>query len=150
MSDFDRLKSLQELEGVDWGEPEHQSYVVTNAHRLLRLPLREFTVEDLRFMIGQQVGLSYLIPIALDHLLADPLIEGKSFPGDLLVAVLKADARFWMTVPQSQETAARIVHRALSLLPNLEESEQRIAEKELNEAQDIFQRAAYFARHGRS
>ena len=71
MSEFDRSKTLQELEGEDWAEPEYESHLVTNAHRLHRVPLREFTVEDLRFMIGQQFGLPYLIPIALEHLPAN-------------------------------------------------------------------------------
>ena len=45
-------KSLQELEAKDWGEQAYDSYLVTTIHRLRRVPLREFSVEDLRIMIG--------------------------------------------------------------------------------------------------
>src|ERR1041385_6131094 len=121
MSDFDRSKTLQELEGEDWGEPEFQSHVVTNAHRLRRVPLREFTVEDLRFMIGQQFGLRYLIPIALEHLRADPFVSGDCYEGDLLAAVLRADSRFWLASPEMRAEASRVAQQALSLLPSLDE-----------------------------
>ncbi len=55
-------KSLQELEHSDWGEPTYDSHLVTTIHRLRRVPLRQYTVEDLRIMIGQNIGLQYLIP----------------------------------------------------------------------------------------
>lgn len=45
-------QTLTRLEGNDWGKPNYTSYVVINTHRLRNKPLREFTVEDLRFMIG--------------------------------------------------------------------------------------------------
>ena len=150
MSEFDRSKTLQELEGEDWGEPEFESHVVANAHRLHRIPLCEFTVEDLRFMIGQQCGLRYLIPIALERLHVDPLIEGECYPGDLLSAVLRADSRFWVASPELRAGASRVAERALSLLSTLDETEREIAEEAVREAHDIFQRAEYFARHGRA
>jgi hypothetical protein len=36
---FDRNKSLQQLEGEDWGEPTYDSHLVTGCHRLHRVPL---------------------------------------------------------------------------------------------------------------
>src|SRR5262245_24649584 len=65
-------QTLTQLEGDDWGEPTYPSYVVTNSHRLRHKPLREFTAEDLRFILGQQTGLPVLMPMALDVLEADP------------------------------------------------------------------------------
>ena len=65
---LDRSKSLQQLDGEDWGEPTFDSHLVTECHRLHRVLLRDFTVEDLRITIGQQIGLDYLIPLALERL----------------------------------------------------------------------------------
>lgn len=62
---FDRSKTLQELEQSDWGEPEFDSHLVTTCHRLRRVPLDQFTVEDLRIMIGQNIGLPFLVPMAV-------------------------------------------------------------------------------------
>lgn len=63
------------------------------------VPIGEFTVEDLRLMIGQQEGLLFLIPLALERLASDPLIQGNFYPGDLLCVVLKVGADFWMRHP---------------------------------------------------
>ena len=52
-------KSLQELEQSDWGEGKYGSYLVTTIHRLRRIPLGQFGIEDLRIMIGQNIGLQY-------------------------------------------------------------------------------------------
>ena len=100
---FDRAKSLEEIEQHDWGEPSLDSYLVTTCHRLHRKPLREFTVEDLRIMIGQSFSLPILIPLAVERLEAEPLAEGCFFSGDLLSAVLNADDSFWRAHPDSLE-----------------------------------------------
>ena len=150
MIDFDSSKSLQELEAEAWPEPEFQSGVVTNAHRLHRLALREFTVEDLRFMIVQQHGLQYLIPIALEHLRRDPLIEGDLYPGDLLAAVLRADSRVWIADPALRTAVGNLAQHALSLVPNLDELDRRTTQNSLIDAHTIFERAEYFAQHGRA
>src|SRR6266436_2786608 len=99
MSDFDPSKSLQELEGKDWGEPTYDSHLVTECHRLRRIPLREFTGENLRIMIGQQIGLPHLIPLALELLRKDSFTAGDLYGGDLLAAVLRADSHFWVASP---------------------------------------------------
>jgi hypothetical protein len=150
MSDLDRSKSLQQLEGEDWGEPTYDSHLVTECHRLRRVPLHEFTVEDLRIMIGQQIGLRYLIPVALEHLRTDPFAEGDCYLGDLLASVLRADSRFWVASPQLRAEAAQVAQRALSLLPILEDTDRQTAQDALADAHDIFQRAEYFAKHGRA
>ena len=62
-------------------------------------PLKDFTVEDLRIMIGQQIALNRLVPLALDRLQRDPLVEGDYYPGDLLASVLRADAAVWEWSP---------------------------------------------------
>src|SRR3954462_2045905 len=93
-------QSLEELEHADWGEPKYDSYLVTTIHRLRRVPLRQFSVEDLRIMIGQNIGLQYLVPLAIEHLRRDPLAQGDFYPGDLLKMVLTADAMFWQNHPE--------------------------------------------------
>jgi hypothetical protein len=62
-------------------------------------PLRDFTVEDLRIMIGQQIALNRLVPLALDRLRIDLLSEGDGYPVDLLASVLRADATVWEWSP---------------------------------------------------
>ena len=46
-------------------------------------------------MIGQKIGLRFLIPLAIEHLRVDPLVEGLFYRGDLLQSVLKDPGDFW-------------------------------------------------------
>ncbi|MEO8588541.1 MAG: contact-dependent growth inhibition system immunity protein [Flavobacteriales bacterium] len=90
-------RSLQELEGADWGTPKDDSSLITECHRLRRVPLKDFTAENLRMLIGQAIGLEYLIALALDVLEKDPWTEGTSYPGDLLKYIVRVRADFWST-----------------------------------------------------
>ena len=75
------------------------TFLVRRCHELRTKPLRDFTVEDLQIMIGQQIALKHLVPLALERLQADPLVGGDCYPGDLLASVLRADAAVWEWSP---------------------------------------------------
>lgn len=108
--------TLDQLEGVVWGEPTFDSSLVTTCHRLRTKPIDEFSVEDLRIMIGQKIGLPYLLPLAVGVLERDPLAEGDYYPGDLLANVI--ETREWLQA--NPEWLARVIpvtERALVELP---------------------------------
>jgi hypothetical protein len=88
-------RTLTEIEGDDWPDPELDSHLVATVHGLRDKPIGEFTIEDLRVAIGQSVGLPYLVPLAVNQLERDPLIEGDYFPGDLLSNVVRIADSFW-------------------------------------------------------
>ncbi len=96
---FDRNSSLEELEDMKLGDPEFGSALVTRVHQLYKKPLVTFTVEDLRLMIGQAIGLRFLVPLALETLERDPLASGDYYEGDLLLTVLRVDKEFWKEHP---------------------------------------------------
>ena len=50
-------------------------------------------------MIGQNIGLVYLVPLALNELRKCPLAEGDYYPGDLLNMVLRTDPQTWREHP---------------------------------------------------
>ena len=83
------------------------------------MPLGEFYAEDLRLTIGQNLGLEYLVPLALEQLQEDPFAEGAYSPGDLLVSVLGANGEFWQAHPDLREQAATVAERAISLFPTV-------------------------------
>ena len=109
-------QTLDDLEGVEWGPPEYDSYLVTNVHRLRRVPLKQYRLEDLRLMIAQNVGLRYLVPLALDHLENHPLAEGDFYPGDLLAAVARLPDAFWSAHRPLVPRALRAIDGALDRL----------------------------------
>jgi hypothetical protein len=113
---IDQSLSLQDLEQDDWGEAPFDSHVVRSVHVLRRVPLHDLTIEQLRLLIGQGVGLSYLIPLALEQLTADPFVQGDFYPGDLLVAVLsKTPAPYWHDHDAERQQALAITTRAVAL-----------------------------------
>jgi len=89
-----KSKSLENLEKIKL-EKTDSTNLVNRTIALWKLPLNEFTVEDLRIMIGQQMGLTYLIPLALEILKGDPFAEGDFYEGDLLQNVLNINVVYW-------------------------------------------------------
>ncbi len=92
--------TLDTVDPPAWGPaPPDATPLIKRCHQLRTKPLKDFTVEDLRIMIGQQIALNRLVPLALDRLQRDPLVEGDYYPGDLLASVLRADAAVWEWSP---------------------------------------------------
>ncbi|WP_248723218.1 contact-dependent growth inhibition system immunity protein [Seonamhaeicola sp. ML3] len=90
------FKSLDSLEKKSFAEiPEDEGYLVTTCSRLRKVPLNEFNTEDLRIMIGQDIGLTFLIPLAIQILKKDILAEGHLYEGDLLKVVLTSNKDYW-------------------------------------------------------
>ncbi len=121
-------QTLDELEGVEWGPPTCDSSLVRNAHRLRRVPLKKYRLGDLRIMIGQQIGIKYLVPRALDHLEAHPLAEGSFYPGDLLAAVVRLPDSFWLAHRPLLPRVLRAIDSALSRLRKIRSVEELSSE----------------------
>ena len=90
-------KSLESLEKKIWpvlGSDEGSNLIKT-CNSLRKKQLQEFTTEDLRIMIGQEIGLYFLIPLAIETLTDNLFAEGDYYEGDLLKSVLDVDTKFW-------------------------------------------------------
>ena len=117
-------QTLDELEGIEWGPSPYNSYVVSNVHRLRRVPLKQYRLEDLRLMIGQQVGVEYLVPRAMDHLEAHPLASGDFYPGDVLAAVARLPDGFWATHRPLIPRAIRAIDGAMARIRKVDTAEE--------------------------
>lgn len=82
-------KTLEEIDGQNWPMPCCASYIEATCAALRKKPIGNFTVEELRMMIAQDIGAEVLKPFALEKLRQDPLAEGDYYPGDLLEAAAK-------------------------------------------------------------
>lgn len=116
--------SLQDLEGEDWGEPTYESYLVRTVHALRRKPLVELTVDDLRIMLGQAIGMNHLVPLALTHLERDAFVAGDLYPGDLLGVVMGVGAQYWRSHPTEAARMRRVADQAEALLDGREETDE--------------------------
>ena len=131
------MKTLTQLENDDWGPPKYDSHLVTTIHQLRYQPLSAFTVENLRIIIGQKVGLKFLVPLAIERLADDPLCEGDYFPGDLLNAVLRIDRSYWSLYPDQRESVREVAERAMRQLDQSKE-DVSIERDALQESSAIF------------
>ena len=105
---IDLSRNLDQLEGEAWGDPEFDSHLVQECHRLRKIPLKEFSAENLRILIGQSISLPLLVPLALEILVKDPLAEASRYRGDLLQTVAEVPAGYWKTHEDDFITMAEI------------------------------------------
>ena len=61
-------KSIEELENDFREDSDFGSYVVQTSQRARKKPLSQLSKEEVRLLIGQKIGLRYLIPVALSIL----------------------------------------------------------------------------------
>jgi hypothetical protein len=88
--------TLEQLEGIAWPEPsDSDTLLVRECHRLRKIPLGQLSTEHLRMLTLQEIGPTYLVPVALDKLEMDPFVAGDYYPGDLLHAVVNLPPEFW-------------------------------------------------------
>jgi hypothetical protein len=113
------------------GEPNFDSYVVSECHRLRKIPLRDLTDEQLRLAIGQKIGLRYLLPLAIERLKADPFASGHFYEGDLLQNVLRVPTSAWEERPDLREELLGIADRFFAEAKDLEDSWHEIVEPEV-------------------
>jgi hypothetical protein len=118
-------RTLDTVDRPAWGPaPPGATFLITRCHELRTEPLRDFTAEDLRIMIGQQVALRPLVQLALDRLRPDSLIEDDDYPTDLLASVLRVDTAFWDRSPDSDQELQKLAEGArerFKLAPELRE-----------------------------
>ena len=107
MKKVDENRTLEQLEGQVWPEPDFRSTLVIRCHALRKRPIATLSVEDLRLLLGQDIGTPYLLPRALRILHETPLAEGDFFPGDLICAVMKHNAE----APEVVDLARRAVQQ---------------------------------------
>lgn len=127
---MDTNKSLSEILGPLTKDSTDSSALVTTCLALYEKPLRDFTVEDLRVMIGQSIGLEFLVPLAIEVLDENPFVEGDYYPGDLLSMVMKVEPGFWQTHQDLYWSVSEIVGGLPSLMRDLTEAIQRFEEFE--------------------
>lgn len=90
--------SLEELERDYWKNLDfYPSKLVERCYRFRKIPLKDLTIEQLRTLISQQIGLDFLIPIACEHLEKNILAEGDFYEGDLLESLLSIEKAYWLS-----------------------------------------------------
>jgi hypothetical protein len=92
--DYD--KTLEQLENSYWPAYNYETNLIRRCHEYRKIKLNEMTIENIRLLLGQNIGLEYLIPLAIDKLKQDILVSGDLFEGDLLLNILNTDKSYWV------------------------------------------------------
>lgn len=104
--------------------PDFESHLVKRCFDLANKKLAFFSPEDLRIMIGQNIGLDYLIPLALEVLNEEPFIEADFYEGDLLLNVLKVNKDFWENNSELKKYITSIFEESVVNFDELDEDTQ--------------------------
>jgi hypothetical protein len=123
-----KKQTLESLEGIIWPPPNVHAHLIDAVHRLRKKPIDEFTIEELRIVIGQGEGLQYLIPQAIAMLERDPFAEGDCYPGDLLVAV-SSNKKWLKERPELFSRFQKIVLSLKTKMDNLDDCVRRELER---------------------
>jgi len=124
MSDRTFLElSLEELEGDRWPDPPADATGLVKAvHRLRRRPIGSLAAHELRRLIGQDVGLQWLLPLAIEILreTAPEEAEEGFYDDDLLSAVLTRDPEVWAAAPEMAREVKKILATLQDLSPYIQ------------------------------
>ncbi|MEU5785016.1 contact-dependent growth inhibition system immunity protein [Micromonospora lupini] len=112
------MTTIEQLERDVWPDPgPDATFLVARCTALRRKPLADFTVEDLRIMLGQEIGVPALLPLAVRVVLRDPLAEGDYFPGGLLTNVLRLPDSAWSNLQAERKQLAAVLAELVADAP---------------------------------
>jgi hypothetical protein len=117
--EFDRAKTLVQLKREKFRDFTWDFDPFPSGYYLRNIPLEKLSDDDMWVLIRQGIGLDYLVVLALDRLETNPLLKSRHSEGDLLSAVLCADALVWKRNPGYRprvmkvwsKASVRILHR---------------------------------------
>jgi hypothetical protein len=89
-------KTIRQLQRIDLNTKSWDSGLIKGIYKYIDLPIKVLDIEGLRLLIGQNIGLEYLIPLAIDKLQENILAEGDLYAGDLLKNVLDCNRQIWV------------------------------------------------------
>ena len=106
--DFDRNKTLVQLKREKFRDLSWDFHPFPSGYYLRNVPLFKLTPVDMWVMIRQSIGLDYLVLLALERLEVNPLLKCRVSEGDLLSAVLCADALVWKRHPYFRQRVTAV------------------------------------------
>lgn len=129
MNKLDLRKSLQQLEKERPQQiiPPDRLPLVGKERDLCKKTIKDLSIDDIRFLINHKIGLTLLVPIAIDVLTKNPFEAGDCYEGGLLSAVLQVKQEFWRENRDLYQKAEEILQRA-----------ERVETEEAKESLTIF------------
>lgn len=124
-------KSIEQLENNYWKkESEFPTNLIEKCFEYRKIKLSELTVEQIRLLISQKIGIEFLIGIALKKLELNIIAEGNLYEGDLLDSVSKTPTEFWKKNKTEFEKFKVLIEK------NKEKIKIELGEKELERIEE--------------
>lgn len=132
-------KTLTQLEGDDWGPPPIEAPPsIRRCYELRNKPIQDMDIEDLRLLIGQDIGLSHLMPLAIGILEKDPIVRGEDYFGDLLASVLRASHEYYQSNPDIKKRVGKIMETLPKAMDCLDYIDYDCTNEAISEAFELF------------
>ncbi|NYI07302.1 contact-dependent growth inhibition system immunity protein [Allostreptomyces psammosilenae] len=125
---FDRQLSVEALEGDVWPDPpEGATGLVRSVHVLRRRPVGTLSPWDLARLVGQDIGLPWTLPLALEMLrdAAPKQAETGYYDDELLTAVLTRKPDTWSAFPELAQEVEGILGMLTGLSPYVQREVER-------------------------
>lgn len=115
-------QTLSDLLHCEWRDeiPYDDSSVVQHMYYLFHTQARRWTVEDYRYLVGQETALDIILPKVFEILQFDIKADGGFYEGDLLNAVLQINADFWEQHKDLYNTACMLIKNNMEELSKME------------------------------
>jgi CDI immunity proteins len=113
--------TIRKLLKVELEKTGFPSNLVKTTTQLIDKDLNDFTPEDFRILIGQEMYLDIILPMAINILYKDPLVSGDYYAGDLLKTVLSISSEFWRDNPVLKTRMNLIIKKNKSKLLKVSE-----------------------------
>lgn len=85
--------------------------LINRVNKYACLNLEELSIECLRLLISQEIGLEYCVPLALNKLNDKFLAEGDFYEGDLFIAISSLNSDSWDGLRSERELFTNIIRR---------------------------------------
>ena len=110
-------KSLEQLEKDYWKEEsDYPTSLVEKCYSYRKIPLNNLNGEQIRLLISQNIGIRFLIPLAIDKLNQNILFEGDLYKGDLLEQVSKINESYYRENPEDIEKLKSLIFKNSDLI----------------------------------
>lgn len=113
MKDVDHNKTIEELENDFWPLVDFPTGLVEKCYLYRKISVNKLLTGQIRLLIGQDIALPILIPIAIEKLNSNMLEEGGLYPGDLLSAVISVDNNYWANNPDQKKQLVELIKKQI-------------------------------------
>lgn len=110
-------KSIEQLENdIRQLCSEYPSEVIRKSIEYRKIPIQYLTIEQLRFLLVQNMGVKFLITRVIHKLQNNILAEGDLYKGDLLCSIANISKKYWLNFKSELNTLIILVKTSKSTL----------------------------------